>query len=189
MKLKKSRVGQPILQQPRGAREKLRGASEKTRSEANITGPDPLGYFEARPVWNPARVLTARCWPGRHCRPAARTSRALAACGLPAAEPAIPAEVLLLSGTGSTSRRAGSCPATVSLNVRLARPYLLERADLRDGQLELDQLTAGEVNAFVVPQCRPRSASVKPIVTALRSVLAFLHVAGITGQAESRYRR
>jgi hypothetical protein len=36
----------------------------------------------------------------------------------------------------------GLALATVALNVRLVRPFLLRRAQERDGRLDLDQLTA-----------------------------------------------
>ena len=49
------------------------------------------------------------------------------------------------------------------------------------GVLDLDQLTAAEVRAFVVAQSRQRPRSVKRIVSALRSLLGFLHVEGIIG--------
>ena len=39
----------------------------------------------------------------------------------------------------------GLAVATVALNVRLARPFLLQRAQERDGRLDLEQLTAAEV--------------------------------------------
>jgi len=72
---------------------------------------------------------------------------------------------------------------TVTLNVRLVRPFLLQRAQERDGRLDLGELTAAEVRAFVVAQSRQRPRSVKRIVSALRSLLGFLHVDGIIGAA------
>jgi integrase/recombinase XerD len=69
----------------------------------------------------------------------------------------------------------------VALNVRLARPFLLQRERERDGRLELGRLTAAEVRAFAVAQCRQRPRSVKRIVSALRSLLGFLHVEDIIG--------
>ena len=73
----------------------------------------------------------------------------------------------------------GLAQTTVALNVRLVRPFLLQRE--RDGRLDLGQLTAAEVRAFVVAQSRQRPGSVKRIVSALRSLLGFLHVDGIIG--------
>jgi site-specific recombinase XerD len=68
---------------------------------------------------------------------------------------------------------------TVALNVRLVRPLLLERANKTKDDLDLESLTAGEVAEFVVAQCRRRPRSAQRIVTALRSVLAFLYVEGV----------
>lgn len=71
--------------------------------------------------------------------------------------------------------------ATVALNVHLVRPFLLQRAQQRDRRLDLDQLTAAEVRAFVVAQSRQRPRPVKRTVSALRSLLGFLHVEGTIG--------
>ena len=50
---------------------------------------------------------------------------------------------------------------------------------VRAERLELGALTAGDVNAFVVADCRWRTRqSAKLTVTALRSLLRFLHVDG-----------
>jgi integrase/recombinase XerD len=72
----------------------------------------------------------------------------------------------------------GLAQTTVALNVRLVRPFLAQRERQCDGRLDLDQLTAAEVRAFVVAQSRQRPRSVKRIVSALRSLLGFLHVDG-----------
>lgn len=75
----------------------------------------------------------------------------------------------------------GLAQTTVALNVRLVRAFLLQREHERDGRLDLEQLTAAEVRAFVVAQSRQRPRSVKRIVSALRSLFGFLHVEGIIG--------
>ena len=67
---------------------------------------------------------------------------------------------------------------TADLNVRMVGPFLAGRAEATDGCLDLEDLTAGEVAAFVVAQSRQRPKSVKRMVTALRSLLGFLHVGG-----------
>jgi integrase/recombinase XerD len=72
----------------------------------------------------------------------------------------------------------GLAPATVELNVRLVRPFLLQHADVPDGELDLGHLTAAEVAAWVVAQSRQRPRSVARMVTAVRSLLGFLHVDG-----------
>src|SRR5262249_11070088 len=48
------------------------------------------------------------------------------------------------------------------------------------GQLDLQELSVGEVATFVVGQSRKRPRSVGRLVTALRSLLRFLHVDGVT---------
>jgi integrase/recombinase XerD len=77
----------------------------------------------------------------------------------------------------------GLAPATVELNVRLVRPFLLEQADVRDGELDLGHLRAAEVAAWVVAQSRQRPRSVARMVTAVRSLLGFLHVDGVLAQS------
>ena len=87
---------------------------------------------------------------------------------------------LLLDRLGAyLASERGLAPRTVALNVRLARPFLQQRALERDGRLDLNQLTAAEVRAFVLDQARKQPRSAKRIVTALRSVLRFLHVNGV----------
>ncbi len=118
-------------------------------------------------------------------RPLVDYLRRLGALAAPAA-PAVaaaPAEALLDRYREYLLLERGLTASTAEVNVRMARPFLLERAQACDGLLDLGRLTAGEVSAFVVAQCRQRPASVKRMVTALRSLLAFLHVEGITGQA------
>src|SRR6266511_369086 len=58
-------------------------------------------------------------------------------------------------------------------------PESLDDRRWPDGQLDLPRLSAGEVGAFVVAQSRKRPRSVGRIVTALRSLLGFLHVDGV----------
>jgi integrase/recombinase XerD len=72
----------------------------------------------------------------------------------------------------------GLATTTVELNVRMVRPFLLDRAAATGGCLDLAQLTASEVNAFVVAQARLRPRSVMRMVTALRSQLGFPTRAG-----------
>src|SRR2546421_4073873 len=108
--------------------------------------------------------------------------RGLGAAPVAVAEsPATAAGQLLARYASYLAAERGLAPATVALNVRLVRPFLLQRAQERDGRLGLDQLTAAEVRAFVVAQSRQRPRSVKRVVSALRSLLGFLHVDGIIG--------
>lgn len=72
----------------------------------------------------------------------------------------------------------GLADASAGVYVRLVRPFLAERTGT--GGLDLEHLTAGYVSAFVVGACRDgRNASAKPMITALRSLLVFLHVEGL----------
>ncbi len=49
----------------------------------------------------------------------------------------------------------------------------------RDGRLELEQVTAAEVSAFVLAETARRGSSICSLATALRSFLGFLHVDGV----------
>jgi integrase/recombinase XerD len=86
----------------------------------------------------------------------------------------------------ATATGRGLAQTTVALNLRLVRPFLQQREHERGGRLDLGQLTAAEVRAFVVAQSRQRPRSVKRIVSALRSLLGFLHVEGIIGAPLAR---
>jgi site-specific recombinase XerD len=92
---------------------------------------------------------------------------------------ATPVERLLARYRDYLATERGLAQTTVALNVRLVRPLLLERANKTKDDLDLESLTAGEVAEFVVAQCRRRPRSAQRIVTALRSVLAFLYVEGV----------
>jgi site-specific recombinase XerD len=72
----------------------------------------------------------------------------------------------------------GLVASTVELNVRMVRPFLADHVSADDGQLDLQRLSAGDVAAFVVAQSRKRPRSVGRLVTALRSLLRFLHIDG-----------
>ena len=96
-----------------------------------------------------------------------------------AESPATATGQLLARYASYLAAERGLAQTTVALNVRLVRPFLLQREHERDGRLDLDQLTAAEVRAFVVAQSRQRP--VKRIVSALRSLLGFLHVDGAIG--------
>ena len=105
--------------------------------------------------------------------------RGLGAVPLPPAEPVTETSLLLDRFAAYLASERGLAPGTVALNVRLARPFLQQRALEHGGRLDLGQLTAGEVRAFVLDQARKQPRSAKRIVTALRSLLRFLHVDGI----------
>jgi site-specific recombinase XerD len=61
----------------------------------------------------------------------------------------------------------------------MVRPFLSSRLD-GSGELDLRGLTSGEVLAFVLAECpHRRPGSAKLLVTALRSLLGYLHVEGV----------
>jgi len=91
---------------------------------------------------------------------------------------ASPCEQLLARYRDYLLTERGLAASTVELNVRLVRPFLADRVRA-DGQLDLERLGAGEVGAFVMAQSGQRPRSVGRMVTALRSLLGFLHVDGV----------
>jgi integrase/recombinase XerD len=95
---------------------------------------------------------------------------------------ASPAEWLLARYREYLLVERGLARTTADLNVRMVRPFVAGRVHQTDAGVDLGHLTAGEVAAFVVTQSRQRPKSVKRMVTALRSLLGFLHVEGLTGQ-------
>ena len=95
--------------------------------------------------------------------------------------PTGPVEVLLRQYRDYLLVERGLAASTAALDVRLARPFLATRVRA-DGRLDLAGLGAGEVAAFVVAQSRQQPRSAKRIVTAVRSVLRFAHVAGLVDQ-------
>jgi site-specific recombinase XerD len=94
------------------------------------------------------------------------------------AAPTTPVEVLLVQYRDYLSVERGLATTTVELNVRLVRPFLLGLART-EGRLDLGGLDAGEVTAFVLEQSRQRPGSAGRMVTALRSLLSFLHIGGV----------
>jgi integrase/recombinase XerD len=120
---------------------------------------------------------------GRALQPLVGYLRRLGVVAAPAAVvPASPVERLLARYRDYLTVERGLAKATVELNVRMVRPFLLKRAKAKEDGLDLHQLTAGEVVAFVLAQGRQRPRSVQRIVTALRSLLGFLYVEGIIAQ-------
>ena len=73
----------------------------------------------------------------------------------------------------------GLAATTVAHYANVARLFLAGRAGL--GAIAVDQLAAGDVTEFVVRECGARSVSgAKYLVAGLRSVLRYMHVAGLT---------
>ena len=93
-----------------------------------------------------------------------------------------PVETLL--GRYGSYLRVERCldPVTIDGYVCRVRPFL-ERQVI-SGDLRLESLTAGDVVGFVLSECAWRSrGSVKLTVTALRSLLRFLHVDGVLDES------
>ena len=98
-----------------------------------------------------------------------------------AAEPAAstPAEILVQEYRAYLARERGLAASSIERYLGPARLFVSER-ERRDG-LDLEHLTASDVTAFVVSQCRTRRrGSAKVLVTALRSLLRFLFLQGYT---------
>jgi site-specific recombinase XerD len=103
--------------------------------------------------------------------------RRLGAVPAPAPVPATPAEVLLGRYQCYLMTERGLASSTARDYAGLVRPFLAQR---EAGGLNLEQLTAAEVTAFVLDRCPHMGrGSAKLMVTALRSLLGFLHVRGM----------
>jgi len=76
----------------------------------------------------------------------------------------------------------GLAAGTVVDYVHAVRPFLASVGG--DGELDLQRLTAADVTAFVVARCpRQSRGAAKLTVTALRSLLGFLHVEGLIARS------
>jgi len=135
-------------------------------------------YFAERRAAGYAGHVTARA-----LRPLAGYLRRLGVISPPAAAVAASAvERLLARYREYLLVERGLAGTTAELNVRMVRPFLAGRVQEADAGVDLRYLTAGEVAALVVTQSRQRPKSVKRMVTALRSLLGFLHAEGLIGQ-------
>jgi hypothetical protein len=85
--------------------------------------------------------------------------------------PASPVERLLAQYWHWQLAERGLIETTADLNVRLVRPFLLDRSKTTDGESDLKHLKTGEVSGFVVAYDQARPRSVKRMVSALRSLL------------------
>ena len=92
-------------------------------------------------------------------------------------EPVSPTEVLLARFGVYLTVERGLVAGTAVDYAHAVRPFLADRE--AGGGLRLEQLTARDVTAFVVAYCPGRArGSAKLTVTALRSLLGFLHLDG-----------
>ena len=95
--------------------------------------------------------------------------------------PATPSGVLLGRYRRYLVTERGLAATTARGYADMVRPFLAGREDA--GGLGLGELTAAEVTAFVLATCPGmRKGSAKLMVTALRSLLGFLHVEGLIGE-------
>jgi len=98
-------------------------------------------------------------------------------------EPGTPAEVLLERYREFLAVERGLTADTVEGYVHAVRPFLAGVGG-GGGELDLRGLTAAHVTAFVVERCpRQSHGAAKMTVTALRSLLGFLHVEGLIGRS------
>ena len=107
--------------------------------------------------------------------------RRLGVVPVPAQGPVTPAEALLGRYQRYLVTERGLAPSTARDYAGLVRPFLAQREVA--GGLNLEQLIAAEVTGFVLDRCpRMGRGSAKLMVTALRSLLGFLHVSGMTSE-------
>jgi integrase/recombinase XerD len=107
--------------------------------------------------------------------------RRLGAMPVPQPVPVTPAEALLDRYQRYLVTERGLAPETVRHYAYAVRPFLASREHA--GGLGLEDLTAAEVTAFVLAACpgKPQGTA-KRTVQALRSLLGFLHVAGLISE-------
>lgn len=97
-------------------------------------------------------------------------------------EPDGAVELLLARYRSYLVRERGLSPATARLYADLTSPLLASR--MADGELDLASLTAADVIGFVRVSCPGCAAgTAKLLVSALRSLLNFLHVEGLIGSS------
>jgi integrase/recombinase XerD len=105
----------------------------------------------------------------------------LRSAGVPVADRPEPvataADALLTRYARYEATERGLAARTIDRNVRAVRPFLQSRT--WGGRLELKALTAAAVTSFVVDHARRDPGSVPHMVTALRSLLRYLHVVGV----------
>ena len=96
----------------------------------------------------------------------------------PAGPPQTPTERLVERYRDYLVRERGLAAGTVERCVRTARRFLT--AQTREGELNLRSLTAADVSAYVLGECRRNArGQAKLMITELRSLLRFLHVGGV----------
>jgi len=138
----------------------------------SLTGEVISGYLEARQ----AAGYRARSG-GRALVPLLGYLRGLGVVPQPAALPATPAEALLAEFCGYLGGERGLAAVTVHRYLRFAR-MLITGLGIT-GEADLAAVTATDIAAFTVSQASRRNpADMQGLVTAVRSLLRFLHVTG-----------
>jgi len=95
--------------------------------------------------------------------------------------PTGPVEALLAGYARYLAEERGLAEATIRRNVELVRPFVV--GQFRSGRVALEHVNAAGVTAFVVAWCRDVGGGSAPrMVTALRSLLRFVHVEGLIDQ-------
>ena len=93
--------------------------------------------------------------------------------------PQTPADELLEDYCRYLLTERSLVPATVRYYTRFARLFLLDVCG--DGELDIKKITTGDVTRFALDHCGRRSVgSAKTLIMALRSLLRFLHLEGLT---------
>lgn len=94
-----------------------------------------------------------------------------------------PTEAMLVRFGAYLASERGLARSTVNEYVYMVRPFVRTRAG-DQGALDLENLAAADLNAFVLSNAPGRSiGSAKLMVTALRSLLGFLHVQGVLAKS------
>jgi site-specific recombinase XerD len=92
-----------------------------------------------------------------------------------------PADLLVARYRGYLIAERGLATTTVPRYEGVARQFL-GTVSAPSGELDLAGLTAGEVSRFVLMECgRCSPGSASSVIVAMRSLLRFLHVEGLTG--------
>lgn len=132
------------------------------------------------------RFLTARRAEGyvQWCSPKAMVPlleylRELGVAPIPVLEPLTAVEVLLARYRDYLLTERRLAATTARGYVDMVRPFVEDRSGTCGGVPDLAGLSAGDVSRFVLSACAGRNrGSAKLLVTALRSLLGFLHVTG-----------
>ncbi len=163
-------------------------AADQLRLMAHLSRWMDAGHLEAAALTPPltGAFLAARRAEGyvlwlspRALVPLLGYLRRLGVVPVAAPAPVTPAEALLERYRRYLVTERGLAATTARGYADMARPFLAGRGEAGG----LGQLTAADVTAFVLATCPGmRKGSAKLMVTALRSLLGFLHLEGLIGE-------